>query len=167
MSILIFGLRHGAVLLELSRGGIRLTPFIRHRKIRFEDCDPAGIAFYPNYILILHRHFEDWFAEGLGVSLGTMNLDRKIGFPIKHLSVDFLRPSHLEDVLEWGLTVTTTRASAITLSITAQCNGETRIKAELMVVAVDLSRAPLFPCIMPDDISNQLLKFAGENSTGL
>ncbi|WP_167505816.1 acyl-CoA thioesterase [Desulfosediminicola flagellatus] len=139
-----------------------MAPFIRHRKVRFEDCDPAGIVFYPNYILMLHRHFEDWFADGLGASLGTMNLNRKIGFPIKHLTVDFQRPSRLEDELEWSLTVIATRASSITLAITAQCNKETRIKAELIVVAVNLSRQPLSPCITPEDISIQLQNFADQ-----
>ena len=140
-----------------------MAPFIRRRKVRFEDCDPAGIVFYPRYILFLHRHFEDWFAEGLGISLGTMNLDRRIGFPIKHLSVDFQRPSRLEDVLEWSLSVINVGASSITLSIEALYSGETRIKAELIVVAVKLSRNPLLPCIIPDDIRRQLFQFNYEN----
>ncbi|SDO98621.1 acyl-CoA thioesterase [Desulforhopalus singaporensis] len=140
-----------------------MSMFTHHRKVRFEDCDPAGIVFYPNYILMLHRHFEDWFADGLGISLGTMNLDRKIGFPIKNLNVDFQRPSRLEDVLEWKLQVISTGTSSITLGVEAECIGETRITVKLTVVAVNLSKNPIVPCSIPEDIREQILKFKNEN----
>ena len=47
-----------------------MARFIRTGKVRFEDCDSAGILFYPNYFLMLNRLIEDWFADALGVPWG-------------------------------------------------------------------------------------------------
>lgn len=137
--------------------------FIRHQKVRFEDCDPAGIVFYPRYILMLHRHFEDWFDEGLGFPLGTLNIDRRTGFPIKSLNVDFQRASRLEEILEWKLMVKAIRHSAVTFRITADCSQERRLEATLTVVAVNLSNLPLKPCVIPEDIKYKIMSYMHES----
>jgi 4-hydroxybenzoyl-CoA thioesterase len=132
--------------------------------VRFEDCDPAGIVFYPRYILMLHRHFEDWFAEGLGFSLGVLNVDRLTGFPVKSLHVEFLRPSRIEEVLEWKLMVTAIRQAAVTLTITGDCDQERRLKATITVVAVNLTKVPLRPCIIPEDVKTEMMSYVYECS---
>jgi 4-hydroxybenzoyl-CoA thioesterase len=45
------------------------TEFRRPRLIRFSDCDPAGIVFYPQYFVMLNGLVEDWVNEGLGAQL--------------------------------------------------------------------------------------------------
>ena len=37
-------------------------------RIRFAHCDPAGIVFFPQYLVMLNGHVEDWFTDGLGLS---------------------------------------------------------------------------------------------------
>ena len=36
--------------------------------VRFADCDPAGIVFYPRYMEMFNALVEDWFREGLKLS---------------------------------------------------------------------------------------------------
>jgi DNA-binding MarR family transcriptional regulator len=63
---------------EPGRGGLSMseathvdlaaasTEFRRPRLIRFSDCDPAGIVFYPQYFVMLNGLVEDWVNEGWG-----------------------------------------------------------------------------------------------------
>lgn len=68
-----------------------MTRFVRLYKVRFEDCDSAGIVFYPNYFLMLNRLIEDWFADALGVPWGVMHHERKLGVPTASMQVAFTK----------------------------------------------------------------------------
>ena len=135
-----------------------MSCFTRSYKIRFEDCDPAGIVFYPRYILMLHRFFEDWFDEGLGHSIGTMNVDRKIGFPVVSLQVRFQKPSRLEEILDWSLAVVKISSKSVTLTTNATCKGENRLLFEITVVSVSLTADGISSREIPPDIREEMKK---------
>ena len=42
------------------------TRFERRRRIRFGQCDPAGIVFYPQYFVLFNALVEDWVSDALG-----------------------------------------------------------------------------------------------------
>ncbi len=136
-----------------------MSNFTRPYKIRFEDCDPAGIVFYPRYILMLHRFFEDWFDEGLGHSIGTMNVDRKIGFPVVSLQVRFQKASRLEEILDWSLAVVRISGKSVNLTANATCDGENRLIFEITVVSVNLAADGISSREIPPDIREEMKKF--------
>lgn len=142
-----------------------MSCFTRPYKIRFEDCDPAGIVFYPRYILMLHRFFEDWFDEGLGYSFGTMSANLKVGFPIVNLQVRFQKPSRLEEILDWSLVVTNMSGKALSLAIDARCCNEKRLSIEITVVAVDIAADNIVSKEIPADVREQMNKFVLEKTT--
>ena len=41
--------------------------FERALRVRFAHCDPAGIVFFPQYLVMFNGLVEDWFTDGLGV----------------------------------------------------------------------------------------------------
>ena len=41
--------------------------FERDVLIRFSHCDPAGIVFFPQYLVMFNNHVEDWVTDGLGI----------------------------------------------------------------------------------------------------
>jgi len=55
--------------------------FERVYPIRFSHCDPAGIVFFPQYLVLFNHLVEDWFTEGLGVDYAQMLGARRIGLP--------------------------------------------------------------------------------------
>ena len=69
--------------------------FLRERQIRFTDCDPAGIVFYPQYFVMLNGLVEDWVNEGLGLSYHGLVAERRIGLPTVKLEVDFKAVSRM------------------------------------------------------------------------
>jgi 4-hydroxybenzoyl-CoA thioesterase len=49
--------------------------------IRFSDCDPAGIVFYPQYFVMFNGLVEDWFDDGLQIGYERLVAQRRIGLP--------------------------------------------------------------------------------------
>lgn len=133
-----------------------MTIFKQKYKVRFEDCDYAGIVFYPRYILMLHRFFEDWFSDGLKLSLGTMHEHLKIGFPTVKLETQFKRASRLEDILDWTLQVQKIGSSSATLNIEVTCKKEIRLLIQIVVVCTALVEGGIQLQPIPQDIREKM-----------
>src|SRR5947209_4695259 len=65
------------------------APFQTEVVVRFGDCDPAGIVFYPRYLEFFNNIVEDWCREGLKFSFDEIVIKRGWGLPTVHLDVDF------------------------------------------------------------------------------
>ena len=68
------------------------------RELRFGDCDPAGMAYFPAYLNIMNGVVEEFWIE-IGFPWRGLIMDRKIGRPTLHLDCDFSRPSIFGDLL--------------------------------------------------------------------
>src|ERR1700752_4265739 len=93
------GRRHPA-----SRGCDLMTPFSFDRELRFGDCDPSGIAYFPSYLNILNGVVEEFWAA-IGFPWSGLIGGRRIGTPTVHLTCDFSKPSSFEDPLTFKLRV--------------------------------------------------------------
>jgi 4-hydroxybenzoyl-CoA thioesterase len=60
--------------------------------VRFGDCDPAGIVYFPRFFDFFHQAMETWFPEHLGFGYDEFVRGRKLGFPAVHTEADFERP---------------------------------------------------------------------------
>ncbi len=77
--------------------------FSRTRQIRFSDCDPAGIVFYPQYFVMFNGLVEDWVSEGLGISYRELVIERRVGLPTVHVEADFRAVSQMGDIVTLSL----------------------------------------------------------------
>lgn len=129
-----------------------MARFVKFSKVRFEDCDLAGIVFYPQYILMLSRLIEDWFSEALDLPWGKMHHERKLGFPTVNMQVDFKKPSRLDELLEWSLEVRSLGARSVKLGIRACHEGELRVAIGITIVSVDLVAGGIATRSIPADV---------------
>jgi len=81
------------------------THFERPVRIRFSHCDPAGIVFFPQYLVMTNALVEDWFNEGLQIDYAQMIAQRRIGLPIVKLDCEFSRPSQMGETIMLTLSV--------------------------------------------------------------
>ncbi|WP_326541777.1 acyl-CoA thioesterase [Pseudorhodoferax sp.] len=114
------------------------TRFERDYLIRFSHCDPAGIVFYPQYLVLFNHLVEDWFTEGLGVPYAGMLGPRRIGLPIVRLECDFRAISRMGEVLRFGLAVERAGGKSLTLALDARLGGEQRVAARQVLVFTSL-----------------------------
>lgn len=117
------------------------APFVRETLVRFADCDPAGIVFYPRYFEKINGLVEDWCAQGLGVSFRQLHVLQKMGLPTVHIETDFPAPSELGDVLRAELQVEKIGGASVFISVRFLSQaGQVRVRAKLVLVLMDLER---------------------------
>jgi 4-hydroxybenzoyl-CoA thioesterase len=114
--------------------------FQRPRMIRFSDCDPAGIVFYPQYFVMLNGLVEDWVSEGLGIDYHALISERRIGLPTVRLEADFRAVSRMGDHVSLGLAVE--RLGSRSLTLVLRCfepgSGELRMQVKQVIVTTSL-----------------------------
>ncbi|MGJ7507898.1 acyl-CoA thioesterase [Variovorax sp. GT1P44] len=113
--------------------------FRRERLIRFSDCDPAGIVFYPQYFVMFNGLVEDWVNEDLGIGYHKLIAEQRIGLPTVRLEADFRAVSRMGDRVILGLTVERLGTRSLTLSL--HCfdhQGETRMRMQQVLVTTSL-----------------------------
>ena len=79
--------------------------FTTQKRVRFHHCDPAGIIFFPQYLVLFNALVEDWFNQGLQHSYADMLAKDFTGLPIVHLETDFRAITCMGETVEFGLRV--------------------------------------------------------------
>ncbi|MGQ5720612.1 acyl-CoA thioesterase [Pseudochrobactrum asaccharolyticum] len=119
------------------------------RPLRFGDCDPSGIAYFPSYLNILIGVLEDFFAS-IGADWKTLNQQRQIATPTVRLDLTFVKPGFHADQLEFTLKVMAVGCSSLSLEHEVHANGDLLWSAKHKIVAT--SMATHKACAWPDDI---------------
>lgn len=116
--------------------------FTRERKVRFADCDAAGIVFYPRYFEMLNGVVEDWFAGPLGASFRELHLERGVSVPTAAVEARFIAPSRLEDDLTFSLVVKKLGGASCGLRHRITAGDQLRFEATQTIVFVGRSLKP-------------------------
>jgi 4-hydroxybenzoyl-CoA thioesterase len=66
--------------------------------VRFGDCDPAGILYYPRYFDLYHQTMEQWFSDALGLPYADVLRERKIGVPTVSAKTEYRAPLEFGDI---------------------------------------------------------------------
>ena len=119
--------------------------FYSERLVRFSDCDPAGIIFYPQYFIMFNGLVEDWFNQGLGVNYAKYITEHRHGLPIVNLSCDFIAPSRIGETITLGLRLEDLGRSSMKLLVTCSYKGVVRVKAKMVLVNMDLDNERAMP----------------------
>ena len=130
--------------------------FNAERRVRFADCDAAGIVFFPRYFEMLNGVVEDWFAGPLRASFREMHLDRQVSVPTAAVEARFIAPSRLEDDLGFALTVTKLGGASCGLRHRITAGDQLRFEATQTIVYVGRS---LKPEPWPDALRSRIAPF--------
>ena len=116
--------------------------FTTTRRVRFADCDAAGIVFFPRYFEMLNGVVEDWFAGPLDASFRELHMERGVSVPTAAVEARFLAPSRLEDDLTFSLAVTKLGGASCGLRHLIESAGQRRFEATQTIVFVGRSMKP-------------------------
>lgn len=114
-----------------------MSRFETTRVLRFGDCDPAGIAYFPSYFHFLNGVTEEWW-EALGFPWRDLFQKRKVGLPTVQLNTRFLAPGFMGDVLSFTLEISELGSRSMTLEYTVSRDETPLWKATQVVVATSL-----------------------------
>ena len=78
--------------------------FILHTRVYYEDTDAAGIVYHANYLKFMERARTEWLRQ-LGYDQRALAIEHELGFVVRKMTIDFVRPAKLDDELEIVSTV--------------------------------------------------------------
>jgi 4-hydroxybenzoyl-CoA thioesterase len=138
--------------------------FQTQRTVRFSDCDPAGIVFFPQYLVMLNAQVEQFFDDALKVSYAGFIGTRRLGLPTVRLEVDFSAISRHGDVLTLTLLVKKLGQSSLAVQHRVHgADGELRLAARQVLVCTSLESHESQP--LPDDVRDALEPFLADADT--
>ena len=123
--------------------------FTKRYPLRFGDCDPSGIAYYPSYLRILDGAIEDFFAS-MGAPRDRMTGVMRMGTPTLTLNLVFVRPGYQGDELTIDIRVVGLGRTSLDLAHTVSARGETLFTAAHRLVATSLDTHK--SCAWPDEL---------------
>jgi 4-hydroxybenzoyl-CoA thioesterase len=128
--------------------------FLTSRQVRFSDCDPAGIVFFPQYLVMLNGVIEEWFDSGLQLPYAEVIGVRRLGLPTVRLEVDFTAISRHGDTLTFSQDVEKLGRSSFTVATQVHRSDELRMRVRQVLVCTSLHTHQ--PQALPDDIRQAL-----------
>ncbi|MFZ4535618.1 tol-pal system-associated acyl-CoA thioesterase [Propionivibrio sp.] len=73
-------------------------------RIYYEDTDAGGVVYYANYLKFLERCRTEWLRD-IGHEQADMLRDPGIAFVVRSVSIEYLKPARLDELLSVGLEV--------------------------------------------------------------
>jgi acyl-CoA thioester hydrolase len=115
-------------------------------RVYFEDTDFSGLVYHGSYVRWCERGRSD-FLRLIGNdhrALLAGAADREpAAFVVRRMTLEFLRPARIDDLLEVRTRVKETTAATLTLDQRISHEGREIFTAEVMVVLVSQSGKPL------------------------
>jgi 4-hydroxybenzoyl-CoA thioesterase len=125
--------------------------------IRFAQCDPAGIVFFPQYLVLLNTLHERWFGEALDVPYEHYIGVRRLGLPTVRLECDFTAVSKHGDTVRQRLAVAKLGRTSLELAVEFDCAGELRARFRQVLVCTSLATHKSHP--LPDDLRSGMQRY--------
>ncbi len=133
--------------------------FERPQLIRFAHCDPAGIVFFPQILVMFNGLVEDWVSEALGVPYAQLIGQRRTGMPTVSLETVFRAVSRIGDVVTLGLEVERLGTRSMTVALDVRCGDELRVSARQVLVTTSLDTHRAIE--IPPDLRAAIVAFQG------
>ena len=129
--------------------------------VRFGDCDPAGVVYFPRFFDWFHQAMESWFDQALGLPYAEV-LQRH-GFPAVHTEADFIKPSTMGEQIRILLRIGKIGASSFRLDYEVLGpDDEIRARGHTVVAMIGVlsDQADHFrPVRIPTDLRDRIQAF--------
>ena len=129
-------------------------PFSAHIPVRFGDCDPAGLVYYPALFHYCHVAMEEFFAARCGRPYARLVSEQRLGFPTVSVRAEFHAPYVYGDVAEVEVWVSTVGRTSATFEYRLRRASDRELcsTATLVHVSMDLdarrAESPVFGTIV-------------------
>lgn len=138
--------------------------YTSEHRIRFSECDPAGIVFYPQYFVLFNDLLEQWVDSLLPEGFHGVIAQRKVGMPTVSLQADFRSISQMGDDVVLSIGVKKLGSRSIQLQL--QCIGKDGIlRMEVQQVIVTTSLVTHQAIEIPEDLRTAMQSFVLNEDT--
>ena len=125
--------------------------------IRFSNCDPAGIVYFPEFFDLINSLVEDWFTIGMDTSYADLMMRAHIGTPTIDIQCEFIKPCRYGERLKLELAVTQLGRTSFHLTETGTVAGELRWRTRHVLCF--LSNETYRPVPIPEGLREKMSRF--------
>jgi acyl-CoA thioester hydrolase len=111
-----------------------MAAFTHQLRVRFHECDPQGVVFYPNHLMYFDVVLTELWRATFG-GYGDM-VESGTDVHVVHAALDFRAPARFDDALELSMEVTLFGETSITSHCETRRGGELLVSGELVHVCV-------------------------------
>lgn len=124
-------------------------------RVYYQDTDTGGVVYHGSYFNFMERARYEWLRD-LGFTVDTMIQSHKMIFLIRSLSIEYLKPAILDDLLDITVEVMEIGRSRITLqqAILRQQNLLAKATVHAVCVGADTLRPISIPVSLRQQIEN-------------
>jgi acyl-CoA thioester hydrolase len=125
-----------------SKRGLTMQPqppAFKHRfavRVYYEDTDMGGVVFYANYLKFMERGRTEWL-RAAGIHQSELAAQEQRGFMVTELDIRYLKPAHLDDLLQIESEVTRMGRASLHFHQTICRNGELLTESNIQVCCVE------------------------------
>lgn len=130
-------------------------PFAVTVRVYYEDTDAAGIVYYANYLRFMERARSEWLRARLR-GPRELALTAQVLFAVRSVSLKFLTPARLDDLLTITAEPVSVRGASITLRQACLRGTETVCRGEVDLACVDAQS--FAPRRLPEELNLALGK---------
>ena len=127
-------------------------PFSTRIDVRFGDCDPAGLVYYPVLLHYCHAAMEEFFAGRCGVGYAALVSGRRLGFPTVNVRAEFFEPLVYGDEAEVEVWVSRVGKTSATFEYRLRRARDGRECAAATIVQVAMSLDVRRAVPVPEDL---------------
>jgi len=105
-------------------------------RVYYEDTDSVGIVYYANYLKFAERGRTEML-RAAGVEHSVIWRTHGVGFAVRKVTADYLRPARLDDLLTVHTRMTSVGGASLILEQTVRRGAEDLARLQLRIACVD------------------------------
>jgi acyl-CoA thioester hydrolase len=118
-------------------------------RVYYEDTDFSGIVYHANYLRYMERGRTNYLrligADHRALFEAAQKEAPGFSFVVRHMSIDFRKPAHMDDVLDIVTTPEEVKGASATVRQRVMRDGELLVEASVLFAVVAGGRARPIP----------------------
>jgi len=128
--------------------------FIWQIRVYYEDTDAGEVIFYANYLKFMERARTEWLRK-IGFDHKILKEKYELLFAVKNLTIDYIKPGHLDDLLTVTSELLDSRKASLTFGQNIK-NENNELLSEAKVKIACINSKTLKASSMPDKLILEL-----------
>lgn len=131
--------------------------FAHEVHVHTADCDPAGIVFYPQFLVMTDGAKDDWFARALGHSRLELLSKRRLSVEPENIRCEFSLPVRMGEALQFELSVLEIDDASVRIRIVGKRHTVEHLSITQTFSFVSLDTRRVVP--VPEDLRSRIREY--------
>lgn len=119
-------------------------------RVYYEDTDASGVVYHTQYLAFYERARTEMLRQ-YNISQQNLLHSESVAFVVRRMSIDYLAPAHLDDVLTVESEVVGVRGASMTFAQRIINSLGTELsRAEVLIACIDINKQK--PIALPESI---------------